>query len=173
MAQNEFHALEHIPDEKELQKLVPNLCYVRINTDALPEVIRSNGLAQKCNSFLIAASGSNNDICYTAIGLRPDKNNTVIDEHPFVFYYNGKDTTKNFCGIINHGNWDQRTVPLEQAQIDALSACGLTASFTYKTIPDSASGQLSDLSKNGMLVGISKQFDVLLSHVDHSEEQNS
>lgn len=41
-------------------------------------------------------------------------------------------------------------------------ASGLTASFTYKTIPTEGSGSLDELRQNGMLDGLSDQFEILL-----------
>ena len=114
MSQNEFHQLDRIPKEEDLEKIVSNFWFVRVNSDSLPEAIRLNGLSQKCNSFLVAASGSSGGICYSAVGLRLDNNNTVIDEHPFVFYNDKTDPSRSFGGIINHGNWHERTVPLNE-----------------------------------------------------------
>ena len=164
MAKHEFYELEKLPTKDEMKKLVPDFSYVRISTDSLPEAIRTNGLAQKCNSFLVAASGSTGGTCYTAIGLRPDQKGTVIDEHPFVFYYDRNDASRTFGGIINQGHWPERTKPLEQWQIDLLSSCGLTVSFTYKTVPLNTSGSLDDLDRKGILTGVSTQFKILLKH---------
>jgi len=49
-----------------------------------------------------------------------------------------------------------------------MSASGLTASFTYKTIPTTGSGSLDDLRQNGMLEGLSDQFEILFKkgHTD-------
>jgi hypothetical protein len=160
---NKYHPLLTLPDEAELKKIVSNFEYRKIENFQLPQPLRVNGLVQKCNSFIVAASGSTDGMLYSLIGIRPDKGN-VIDEHPFVFYYDYNDNTRNFGGIIDHGDWQERTVPLDNQQLAAISASGLTASFTYKSIPPDGSGSLEDLRANNMLEGLSDQFEILFRH---------
>lgn len=164
MGKNQFAKLDIIPNRDELTKLVGDLQYAKLNVDELPIVIIENGLTKKFNSAILTASGSTSGICISCVGLRLDKGNTVIDEHPFVFYYDNEDKNKCFGGIIHHGNWNERTNVLEKWQIDAITASGLTANFTYKGIPTGTSGSLSDLYSNKMLSGITKQFEVLLAN---------
>jgi len=160
---NKFSPLEDLPNEDELKNMISNFEYKKIENYQLPEPILSNGLVDKCNSFIIAASGSTDGMLYSFIGIRPDAGD-VVDEHPFVFYYDYNDESKNFGGIIHHGNWEDRTVPLNDSQIQAMSASGLTASFTYKSIPADGSGSLDDLRANGMLEGLSDQFEILFKN---------
>lgn len=163
MAKNKFTPLEELPNENDLTKIVSNLNFKKVKIDDLPDPIKNNGLTNKCNSFLAAASGSQDGMLYSFVGFRPDKGN-VIDEHPFVYYYDYNDPNKNFGGIIHHGEWDGRTVPLEPDQIASMSNSGLTADFTYKSIPHDGSGSLEDLRDNGMLEGLSAQFDILIKN---------
>ena len=163
MATNQFTPMADMPDEDELKQIVDNFEYKKLEIKELPHPIVDNGLVNKCNSFVLAASGSTECMLYSFVGLRPDKGD-VIDEHPFVFYYDYNDPKKNFGGIIHHGDWPGRTVQLESWQIDAISSSGLTANFTYKSIPPGGSGSLDDLNKAGLLEGISKQFNLLLNN---------
>jgi hypothetical protein len=165
MASNQFSPLENLPNEDDLKKMVENFQYKKIETHQLPNEIFTNGLSQKFNSVIVAASGSTAGMLYSFVGLRPDKGG-VIDEHPFVYYYDNNDSSKNFGGIIHHGDWDQRTYQLEQWQLDAMASSGLTASFTYKEIPSGSSGSLEDLRENGMLDGLSSQFETLFKNRD-------
>jgi len=160
MAKNQYTSLDKLPDENDLKKMISNFEYKRINTNELPSPIGNNGLVGKCNSFILAASGSTEGMLYSFVGIRPDKGD-MADEHPFVFYYDYNDSTKNFGGIIHHGDWKDRTTLLDNTQIAAMIASGLTASFTYKTIPTASSGSLDDLRQNGMLEGLSDQFEIL------------
>lgn len=163
MAANQFSPIENLPDENEMKSLVGNFQYKKMEINGLPEVIKENKLTSKFNSAIVAASGSTTGMLYAVVGLRPDKGN-VIDEHPFVFYYDYTDNSKNFGGIIHHGKWDQRTYPLTKWQLDALESSGLTASFMYKEIPPYGSGSLDDLRTNGMLDGLSSQFETLFKN---------
>ena len=163
MENNIFSPLEDLPKEEELKQMISNLQYKKIENRQLPEPIINNGLVSKCNSFLLAASGSTSGMLYSFVGIRPDKGG-VVDEHPFLFYYDYNDPTRNFGGIIHHGGWNERTYPLEPWQLSAISASGLTASFTYKSIPPGSSGSLEELRDNGMLEGLSEQFSVLLKN---------
>ena len=45
-----------------------------------------------------------------------------------------------------------------------MSASGLTAEFAYKSIPPGSSGSLENLRDNGILDGLSIQFDILLKN---------
>lgn len=165
MATNQFSPLDKLPNENEMKSLVENFQYKKLEIHELPSEIATNGLANKFNSVIVAASGSTSGMLYSFVGLRPDKGG-VIDEHPFVYYYDYDDSNRNFGGIIHHGNWDDRTHDLEQWQLDAMDASGLTASFTYKNIPPGASGSLDDLRTNGMLDGLSNQFETLFKNKD-------
>ncbi|MBW8324217.1 MAG: hypothetical protein K0M50_05585 [Prolixibacteraceae bacterium] len=160
MKKNKFSPLKDLPNENDLKQLVNNFEYKKIENNELPMPLSANGLVQKCNSFIVAASGGTECMLYSFVGIRPDIGN-VIDENPFVLYYDQNDPTKNFGGIIHHGDWNGRTIPLEAWQTSALAASGITASFTYKTIPPHASGSLNNLRANGMLDGLSKQFGIL------------
>jgi len=169
MSKCEFTSLDEIPNENDLKNIVSNFEYKRISKNDLPSPININGLSNKCNSFIAAASGSTDGIHYSIVGIRPDKGN-LVDEHPFVFYYDYNDPSKNFGGIIHHGDWNERTTLLNQEQISALNASGLTANFTYKSIPFSGSGSLEDLRKNGMLEGLSDQFEILIKKREIAEK---
>ena len=171
MSQNEFYPIPSLPKKEDLEKLVKDYHYCKISADKVPDEITNNGLSKKMNSYILAASGSTSGICYSFVGLRPDKGNTVIDEHPFLFYYDYSDPTKNFGGILDHGDWPDRTKPLEQWQIDILIASGLTTEFTYKSIPPKSSGSLDNLNNNNMLKGLSKQFEVLLKNQQKNYEK--
>jgi hypothetical protein len=160
MSKNQLSPLDNLPNEEDLKKLVSNFEYKKIETSQLPQPIINNGLIGKCNSFIVAASGNTDSMLYSLVGIRPDKGN-VIDEHPIVLCYDQNDASRHFGGIIHHGDWAGRTVPLEQWQINALEASGLTANFAYKSIPPNSSGLLNDLSTNEMLIGLSKQFEIL------------
>jgi|ERR1035437_680227 hypothetical protein len=163
MSKNQFSPLYSLPKEEDIKKLVSNFEYKKIETSQLPQPIIDNGLVGKCNSFVVAASGNTESMLYSFVGIRPDKGN-VVDEHPIVLCYNQSDASKNFGGIIHHGDWEGRTIPLEQWQINAMEASGLTANFSYKSIPPDSSGLLIDLSTNGMLNGLSKQFEILFKN---------
>lgn len=163
MAKNQFSPLKDLPNEEDLKKMISNFEYKKIENHELPQKIIDNGLVNKCNSFILAASGSTNGMLYSFVGIRPDKGG-VIDEHPFVYYYDYGDSSKNFGGIIHHGDWEERTTSMESWQMSALSSSGLTASFTYKSIPPGGSGSLNDLKKNGMIEGLSDQFEILFNN---------
>ena len=158
--QNQFSPLDTLPDKSDWESLIGNMEYKRISVSDLPSEVRENELTDKFNSVILAASGSSASMAYSIIGLRLDKNDK-LDEHPFVFHYDNTDDSENFGGIIHHGHWHERTTNLNPSQITALSASGLTASFTYKDIPPNGSGSLTDLNDNGMLKGVSEQFKIL------------
>ena len=161
-----FTKLTQFPEEADFSALVGNLEYVKITIDQLPYPINENRLVAKCNSFILAASGSSQGNYYSCIGLRPDKED--IDEHPIVFYYDKDDSSRNFGGIIHHGDWDGRTTPMEQWQLDAMATSGMTAQFTYKGIAPKSSGSLDDLAQKRMLTGLSRQFELLKKQKNES-----
>ncbi len=168
MAKNRFTRPFNLPSRDELERLVPNLNYRKLDVTELPIEIRSNLLTEKFNSVVAAASGSTEAIVFSIIGIRPDHNE--IDEHPFVFHFDSTDQTRNFGGIIHHGGWTDRTTPMEPWQEDAISTSGITASFTYKGIPHGSSGSLYDLADNGMLEGFKKQADILFKNKPNGDE---
>lgn len=161
---NTFHPFENLPKKEDLDNLVNNFEYVKLSAINAPSEILNSGLSKKMNSYILASSGTTSGTCYSFIGLRPDKGNSVIDEHPFLFYYDHNNPAKNFGGILDHGNWPDRTIDLEPWQMDCINLSGLTYEFNYKGIPPDTSGTLEDLDKKGMLVGLSEQFKILLNN---------
>jgi len=165
MTKNKFTRLPRIPPRQQLENLVPNLTYKKLTVDELPDEIKSNGLTTKFNSVIAAASGSTTGaMVFVFTGIRIDGNE--IDEHPFVIHFDASDETKDFGGIIHHGDWPGRTTSLEPWQETAISASGITADFAYKGIPHRTSGSLYDLHDNGMLEGFKKQADILFKNKD-------
>jgi len=165
MKKNKFTRIPIIPPRSIMENLVPNLTYKKLTVDELPDEIKSNGLTNKFNSVIAAASGSTGGaIVFTINGIRIDHDK--IDEHPFVMYFDADDPTKNFGGIIDHGDWPDRTTFLESWQETAISASGITANFAYKGIPHWTSGSLYDLDDNGMLEGFKKQAAILFKNKD-------
>lgn len=160
---NRFIPIPNFPARIALETLVPNLTYRKLTVDQLPDEIKSNGLVTKFNSVVAAASGSlSGSIVFVLNGIRPDHGE--IDEHPFVFHYGSSGSIEDFAGIIEHGNWSDRTTSLEPWQESAMSASGITADFTYKGIPPGASGSLFELESNGMLEGFNSQVKTLLKN---------
>jgi hypothetical protein len=163
MKKNKFTRIPIIPTRTTLENLIPNLTYKKLKVDELPHEIKSNGLTSKFNSVLVAASGSTGGtMVFTFNGIRIDHDK--IDEHPFVIYFDGTDSTKDFGGIIDHGDWPDRTTSLEPWQETAISASGITADFSYKGILPGTSGSLYDLDDNGMLTGFKKQATILIKN---------
>jgi len=163
MKKNKFTKIVKLPNKRDLESLIPNLTYKKLEVDQLPEEIKSNGLINKFNSVIGAASGSTFGVMVFAFnGIRIDHDK--IDEHPFVIFFDESDPTNNFGGIIDHGDWPDRTTFLEPWQEAAISASGLTANFVYKGIPPGTSGSLYDLKDNKMLDGFIKQVDILIKN---------
>lgn len=163
MKKNKFIRIKNLPSRKKLETLVPNLTYKYLSVEELPEELKSNRLTTKFNSVIAAASGVNSGVMvFSFNGIRID--NDKIDEHPIIIFYDGNDESENFGGIINHGNWPDRTTSMELWQEEAIVASGINATFMYKGIPPQASGSLYDLDKNGMLEGFKKQMTTLLRH---------
>lgn len=160
MGKNKFTRIENIPSREKLEAIVPNLTYKYLRIEELPDEFKSYGLISKFNSVIAAASGTTTGVMVFAFnGVRID--HPKIDEHPFLIYFDGNDQTKDFGGIIDHGDWPDRTTYLESWQEEAISASGITASFMYKGIPPQSSGSLYDLDDNGMLEGFKKQMTTL------------
>jgi len=164
MAQDQYSELDpnKMPTESELSKLVSNMTWARVNDlSILPPSVLENKLSNKFNSVLLTASGNDQYMCYSITGLRPDENNTVIDEHPFVLLYDKATPSANAWGIIHHGGWEDRTFGIPQYVTDKMLECGLTADFTYKGIPNGTTGELASLTANGMFQGFVHQQNIM------------
>lgn len=153
--------LNSYPSSGSFERLVDNYMFKCIDTADLPTEITQNKLCQKFNSVLMAASGSDEGISYAVVGFRPDNNNTEMDEHPYLFYYDHQDSLKNFALQVDHGDWSNRTVSLEPWQTEKLRRCGITTDIVFKNIKRNTSGSLFDLYGSGSLVGISDMFSIL------------
>ncbi len=142
--------------------------YIPLNTyglkqiNELPDFIQQNGLTKNFNSALVVASGSTAYNFYGVIGYRPDEGNTVIDEHAFV-YLRDNDTNEILGGILHHADYEGRTSPIPQNIQDALTVSGVTASISFSRMPDIVAGSLDDLLKQGILSGVSANFNISFS----------
>ena len=101
---NLFSAFSSGFNSVQWESYIPLNTYQYKQVNELPEFIQSNGLSQKFNSALVVASGSTTYDFYGVIGYRPDENNTVIDEHAFVYIRN-KVTDEIEGGILHHADY--------------------------------------------------------------------
>lgn len=156
--------IDIMPDSASLASLVENMCYRCLSIDKIPKEICSNfKITSKWNSALIISSGSQDGMCYALVGYRPDKNGTVIDEDPYIFYFDNNDPTANFGVQIHHGNWKGRTIGLSAEQISHLNGCGQTANLQIKFIPQNTSGSLAYLYQSGSYVGVTEMYGIMFA----------
>jgi hypothetical protein len=152
-------------DAKQWEQYIPLNTFEHKQTNQLPEFIQRNGVSQKFNSALVVASGSSDYDFYGVIGYRPDENNTVIDEHAFV-YLRDKKTDEIFGGILHHADYPGLTTPIPSHLQMALSSSGVTASISIKRMPNHPSGSLDDLLSQGILSGVSANFNISFTKIN-------
>lgn len=131
--------------------------YKIVKVGELPEFIKKNGVSQKFNSALVVASGSADQNFYGIIGYRPDKRNTVIDEHAFV-YIEDKNSQNIEGGIIHHASYDGRTTELSAEMTQKLNDSGVTTEISMSRLPTFPSGSLDDLKNDNIMNGVTANF---------------
>lgn len=139
------------------EAFVPLNSYEVKQVDQLPEFIQKIGVVHKFNTALTVSSGSAGKNFYGIIGYRPDKNNTVIDEHAFVFIEDKK-TGQIEGGIIHHAAYEGRTTNLSPEMTQNLNQFGVTAEISMLRLPTSFSGSLDDLRKENIMDGVTANF---------------
>ncbi|MCC6463120.1 MAG: hypothetical protein IT260_21810 [Saprospiraceae bacterium] len=149
-----------IPSEytsEQWGKFIPLNSYDVKQVNQLPEFIQKVGVVQKFNSALTVSSGSADKNFYGIIGYRPDKSNTVIDEHAFVFIEDKK-TGQIEGGIIHHAAYEGRTTNLSPEMTQNLNLFGVTTKISILRLPTSFSGSLDDLRKENIMDGVTANF---------------
>ncbi len=160
MGKNQFSEYENQWINGEWNEYIPMNSFALKQVHELPEFIRNNGLTGKFNSALIVASASTTQDLYAVIGYRPDEDNTVVDEHAFVYIHNKVNNTWK-GGIIHHADYLGRTSELPQEITDALDISGVTASITLDRAPNIDKGTLDYLEENNILTGVSANFYIV------------
>ena len=156
---NFFTEFESDFDAEKWRDYIPTNTYQFKQVNELPDFIQNNGLSKKFNSALVVASGSTSYDFYGVIGYRPDENNTVMDEHAFV-YLKDNNTNEVIGGILHHADYSGRSTPIPVNIQNALIASGVTASISFSRMPNQISGSLDDLVNQGILTGVSENFNI-------------
>lgn len=156
---NKFSEFKSEFDAVEWNNYIPLNSYEHKQVNELPDFIKNNGLTNNFNSALIVASGSTDYNFYGVIGYRPDENNTVIDEHAFVYLVH-KPTNNVIGGILHHADYEGRTSTIPIDIQEALTISGVTASISSPRMPKQISGSLDDLLDDGILSGVSANFNI-------------
>ncbi len=160
MAKNQFHPIANQLSKEEWDAFIPMNSYAMREVHELPDFIKNNGATQKFNSALTVASASTTQEFYGVIGYRPDKQNTEMDEHAWV-YVRTIDTDQWQGGILDHANYFGRTTQLPQYITDTLNISGVTASIDLDREPNQKVGSLHDLQAENVLSGVSKNFFIV------------
>lgn len=160
MAKNQFSPINNPLSNEEWESFIPMNSFAMKEVHELPEFIRNNGVTQKFNSTLTVASASTSQEFYGIIGYRPDKQNTELDEHAWVYVRNIETDTWQ-GGVLHHADYPGRTTPLPQYITDALNTSGVTASIDLDREPTKKSGSLEDLRDEGVLSGVSANFYIV------------
>jgi hypothetical protein len=159
MGKNLFRNYNSGYNRKQWYDYLPLNKYSIKKTEDLPEFIKKNGLTTKFNSALVVASGSTLFDFYGVIGYRPDKGNTVVDEHAFVYLIN-KETDEVIGGILDHADYNGRTTYIPTNIQEALTISGVTANISFPRMPDVPEGDLNDLINKGLINGVSENFNI-------------
>lgn len=165
MGKNQFSEYENQWTNGEWNEYIPMNSFALKQVHELPDFIRNNGLTDKFNSALIVSSASTSQDFYGVIGYRPDEDNTVVDEHAFVYIHNKEDNTWK-GGIIHHADYPGRTSELPQEIKDALDISGVTASITLDRAPEIDNGTLDYLAENNILSGVSANFYIVSGKIN-------
>lgn len=149
-------------NREQWRNYIPLNHYSHKKVNELPEFIRNNGLTSKFNSALVVASGSTIYDFYGVIGYRPDEENTVVDEHAYVYFIE-KASGEVTGGILHHAQYAGRTTAIPAHIQEALSLSGVTADISFPRMPTSPEGDLDDLISNGLIDGVGANFNISYS----------
>jgi hypothetical protein len=141
---NQFSGLNVVSSLSAFEKLCPVNEYRILSSGEYPADLPTN-VSQKFNQAVMVASGSSSSVVYMINGIRVDKDD--LDEEPMIVAFD-RDTGKGFGGIIHHGNWDGRTMPMPEEMRVHVSSSGIQSYFPLDHIPPSRSGSLSELMRS-------------------------
>lgn len=104
------------------------------------------------NSVAIGASGSiDNTIMYFANYFRIDGQD--IDQEPYIELYESGSTEPSLFGILHHASFCGRTETLNLTEVAKIAASGSTTDIQFSARPESDSGSLESLRKQGKILG--------------------
>jgi len=125
----------------------------------------SKDLTNKYASVLIAGSATSDGIVYyMANGNRVDNPKNMIDQMPFGLAFIGNITSGCAC-LIQHGDWEGRSIPQPEGFWDNISASGLASIFPLSELPCEPSGKLADLKINSQRDAFKELVKVLKNNV--------
>jgi hypothetical protein len=162
MGKNQFSEFENKWTNVQWEGYISMNSFALKKVHELPDFIQDNGLTDKFNSALIVASASTTHEFYGVIGYRPDEDNTVVDEHAFVYIRNIEENSWK-GGILHHANYQGRTTNLPLDITEALNVSGVTASISLERAPEEPYGSLGYLEENNILSGVSANFYIAIN----------
>lgn len=83
MAKNKFKPLQVLPNEGELCQLVSLFEYRRVYRQELPKPLNVHPLTERCNSFIVAASGHTHEIVTQLLAYGPIRVMLLTSIHLF------------------------------------------------------------------------------------------
>ncbi len=148
------------PDEaKYYVDLCPvNEYYILTGVESLPGI--SPGLVKKSDTFFLACSGDGKDqVYYMANMQRKDLKDQAIDQMPFGFLINSSITGSMSAALIQHGNWEGRTVHPPISAWDEILSGNYTQYQNLQILPLNQTGSIYDIRDTSQ----EKAFTTLIS----------
>lgn len=131
-------------NREEWESLCPPNEYRVVDPTLLPSIIPI-ALKNKLNSALIIASGEANGIVFYMINLmRVDTKDAAIDQQPFGLAFVGDTPIPSGC-LIDHGNWQGRTIKPPSDFWSLISKSGIRSVYPLAEMPRNSFGNIRDL----------------------------
>ncbi len=125
-------------------------------------------LLDKSDSVFVMSSGSYDGTAYYMANLnRVDRKAGEIDQQPLGLVFSAKDTSMPSGCIIQHGDWDERSIEPPAQFWEYYNDCKVGDYFPLRTLPAKSFGSIFEL-KNDNIQG--KAFQALLDELKKTVE---
>ena len=155
-------------DRKKWESICQPGDYQIISGSEIPFMLNSilpEDLTRKYDSVLIAGSATQDGkVYYMANGNRIDFRGTAVDQMPLGLVFIGYMSAGSAC-LIQHGNWDNRSIPPPTDFWDHISGSGIFNYFPLSELPDKSSGKLVDLKCNSQNTAFNLLVKVLKENI--------
>ncbi len=151
-------------DRNKWEAICPAGEYRVIQATVLSGVL-PDALINKFNSVFVMGSGTPyGNVYYMANGNRVDDRDAAIDQMPFGLAFVGDYPVPSGC-LIQHGDWQNRTIHPPQEFWDHVIASGTASYYPLSEMPSDNAGKITDLKIDSQNEAFGRLVEVMKDQV--------
>lgn len=146
------------------EELCPVGEYRILPSEVLAGVLPEALINQFSSVFIMASGTMSGNVYYMANGNRVDFPDNAVDQMPFGLAFVGDNPIASGC-IIQHGNWDNRTIHPPAEFWQQITVSGISTFYPLSELPNEPSGKITNLKIESQRDAFGNVVDVLKEQV--------